>query len=88
MAKILVEDKFRKNPLSVIEGGQEVTVVWQDGTEHVYDKVKSPSAYVSRISKKASSHGLMMEVRVNNGIVWRRDDKSVTTQAWLDFLAK
>lgn len=87
MSTIFVKDQYRKNPLSLVEGGQHVTVVYEDGNRHVYDKVKNPKAYVTRISKRASKHGEILEVLVESQIVWSRREASSVTQEWLDFLA-
>lgn len=44
-----VDDKFRTNPLSHQPGGHTVHVVFEDGFEQVYDKVKHPNAFVKKI---------------------------------------
>lgn len=84
---IKVADEFRKNPMSLIDGGYDVTIVWEDGTKYTYDKVKKPSNYVSHIAKKVSKHGLMVEVLVDGSIVWKRGSSSETSSSWKDFLA-
>ena len=48
-----VKDKYRKNPLSLQPGGHTVHVVFEDGFEQVYDKVKYPKSYISRISAES-----------------------------------
>lgn len=80
-----VGDDFRKNPLSLTPGGHDVVVVWQDGASYLYDNVKAPKKYVSSISKKPSKHGRMVEVRVDNAIVWKRNDAQLTISDWADF---
>jgi hypothetical protein len=85
MKTLRIGERYRKNPLSLQPGGYEVTVVWQDGTEYVYDNVKMPKKYVSHIAKKTSKHGQMTEVRVDNTLVWKREDPSSTNQEWRNF---
>jgi hypothetical protein len=47
---IYVKDKYRKNPLSFEPGGHNVTIVYSNGFSQTYDKVKSPKAFISKIS--------------------------------------
>jgi hypothetical protein len=46
-----VSDERRKNPLSKIPGGSVVSITWKDGRVSVYDKVKSPEKYISRLNR-------------------------------------
>jgi hypothetical protein len=46
---IYVKDEYRTNPLSLIPGGHEVTITYEDGFSQTYDKVKSPKAFVSKL---------------------------------------
>jgi len=50
MKNIIVQDKYRKNPLSLKPGGHDITVVYADGFSETYDKVKYPKAFISKIS--------------------------------------
>jgi len=45
-----VQDKYRTNPLSHQPGGHTVHVVFEDGFEQTYDKVKHPQAFIKHIS--------------------------------------
>lgn len=44
-----VKDIYRKNPLSLQPGGHEVTVVYENGFQRVYDKVKYPEAFIKYV---------------------------------------
>jgi hypothetical protein len=44
-----VSDKYRTNPLSLQPGGHTIHVVFEDGFEQTYDKVKYPKAFVKKI---------------------------------------
>jgi len=48
-----VKDKYRLNPLSLQPGGHTVHVVFEDGFEQIYDKVKYPKPYIKKISKES-----------------------------------
>jgi hypothetical protein len=87
MGTLRVSEQWRTNPLSLKPGGHNVTVLWEDGKSFVYDKVKIPKNYVSHIAKKTSKHGNMLEVWVDDQLVWKREDRASTDQAWLDFLS-
>jgi hypothetical protein len=47
---LIIQDKYRKNPLSLEPGGHDVTVLYADGFSQTYDKVKSPKAFIAKIS--------------------------------------
>lgn len=65
---IIVEDKFRKNDLSLQPGGSTVKVVYSDGPSKVYDKVKSVERYTASLKKKAN----VVEIYVNDSLYWKR----------------
>lgn len=46
---MIVKDKYRTNPLSFQPGGHKVHVIFEDGFEQIYDKVKYPKAFVKKI---------------------------------------
>lgn len=63
MAKqIQVSDAYRTNRLSLEPGGDEVTVVFSNGTRLVYDKIKDPQRYVLNIHRQGKD---IAEVYVN-----------------------
>jgi hypothetical protein len=51
---IKVTDNFRTNPESHIPGGSVVETFNTEGLRLVYDKIKNPSAYISKITKDLS----------------------------------
>ena len=80
MKNIEVKDEFRKNPLSFIEGGSEVTVYVNEGGPKgeyslTYTKIKKPSAYIARLKFVES----IVRIEVNGNKVW---DKSHLTKYW------
>lgn len=64
-----VGDDFRTNPLSLKPGGYEVTVIYQNGKSFTYDKVKTPSNYITRISSN-SKYGQIVEILIDGNSVW------------------
>jgi hypothetical protein len=48
---LVVGDKYRTNPLSLVPGGSSVMVEFKDGTVLVYDNIKSPYAYINTLMK-------------------------------------
>lgn len=69
MAKIKVTDEHRKNGLSLTPGGSTVSVRTIKGHEYVYDKIKNPKAYVTRLSGDAS----ILEIYVDGEKVWSKN---------------
>lgn len=69
MKPLKVSDEFRTNPLSLKPGGSRVNVVYSDGMDLTYDKVKSPTAYIRTISDR-DPHRSIVLVKVNGRIVW------------------
>lgn len=43
-----VGDDWRKNTKSLIPGGSEVTVMYNNQDCRVYDKIKNPKAYIDK----------------------------------------
>lgn len=69
MAKtFVVSDQFRTNELSLKPGGSSVTVIYSDGTQKIYTKVKNPDAYIKSISRDLS----IVKVLVDGNIYWTR----------------
>lgn len=44
-----VGDQFRKNPLSHRPGGSVIELIFKEGYSRIYDKIKSPSAYIAKL---------------------------------------
>ena len=76
---IRVKDQHRTNPLSLKPGGQEVTIIYENGQSFIYDKVKNPGLYVKRISKTGAEHGRMIEILVDVTSVW---NSRLNTDPW------
>lgn len=70
MSTVHVEDEFRTNPLSLQPGGHQVTVFYNNDTNFVYDKVKTPSAYIRNIYQKEKSNRTMTRILVDGAQVW------------------
>lgn len=67
MAKqMIVEDRYRKNSLSLKPGGSVVTIEYTDGSKVSYDKVKNPTAYINLITKGKSITQILVD-----GEVWK-----------------
>ena len=49
MKPLKVIDSQRNNPLSLQAGGSEIRVLYKDGKNLVYDKVKKPQAYINSV---------------------------------------
>lgn len=64
----VVADQFRTNDLSLKPGGSSVSVIYQDGSQKIYTKVKNPKAYVQAITKDLS----IVKVLVDGNIYWTR----------------
>jgi hypothetical protein len=63
---MIVKDKYRLNPLSLQPGGHKVHVVFEDGFELVYDKVKYPGAYIRKVSKESKRKFPIAKVYVDD----------------------
>lgn len=72
MSEVKVTDNYRTNPLSLKPGGSTVKVIHKKGKAFVYDKVKSPGAYIKRINtdSKIEEHGAIVEILINDISVW------------------
>jgi hypothetical protein len=66
---IKVKDEYRKNELSFIPGGSEVTAILRDGTRLTYDKIKSVTKYCDRLKEDR----LVIELHVNGEVYWNRN---------------
>lgn len=62
---IYVKDKFRKNPLSLEPGGHEVTLIYADGFSQTYDKVKSPKAFIAKVSDNPKRQFKIVSITVD-----------------------
>lgn len=72
MSEIKVTDNYRTNPLSLKPGGSTIKAIHEKGKVFVYDKVKSPGAYIKRINtdSKIEEHGAIVEILINDISVW------------------
>ena len=75
MQPLKVSDEFRTNPLSLKPGGSKVNVLYSDGMELIYDKVKSPASYIRTISSKSPERRIT-SVKVNGKVVWTPETSS------------
>ena len=62
---IYVKDKYRKNPLSLEPGGHEVTLTYADGFAHTYNKVKSPKAFIAKVSDNPKRSHKIVSITVD-----------------------
>ena len=67
--ELKVGDKHRKNALSLVPGGSTVKTIDSEGLSLIYDKVKVPDAYVSRIIQDPS----IVRVYVDGELFWERE---------------
>lgn len=72
MSDLHVDDKYRKNSLSLEAGGSLVAITYENGKRFLYDKIKSPKKYIKMISTRDSSNGLMTLIEVDGKRVWDR----------------
>lgn len=70
MSTIHVSDAHRINELSLLPGGDEVTVVYEKGNSRVYDKIKSPRRYVNALLSRRNNG--ITQVKVNGAVVWNK----------------
>ena len=63
--RIYVKDKYRKNPLSLEPGGHEVTVIYSNGFSQTYDKVKSPKAFIAKVSDDPKRNHKIVSITVD-----------------------
>lgn len=82
MKTLKVADSYRTNPLSKVPGGFEVTILYEDGSSFVYDKVKKPGLYVQslEVNGKNKNHGPIVQVWVDGAKVW--DKENAKGNAW------
>lgn len=65
---IIVHERFRTNELSLRPGGYNVTVIYSNGTQRVYNNVKNPKAYINSIAKDET----ILKTLVDDEIYWTR----------------
>lgn len=61
-----VKDEYRTNKLSLRPGGSLVRVIYKNGSDLEYDKIKFPKAYVSRLEGKEE----IVRIFVDEELVW------------------
>jgi hypothetical protein len=66
--QINVGDVYRTNPDSLIPGGSVVETHSVEGLVLVYDKIKKPNAYISKITKDGS----IQRVFVDGELRWEK----------------
>jgi len=67
-----VGDEYRKNPLSLEEGGDEVKVIYQKG-ERIYDRVKDVKAFsdkVVRNSRNLEEGHRLLKIECKGKTLW------------------
>jgi hypothetical protein len=57
MKKFYVKEEYRTNQLSKEPGGYEVTVTYTNGFSKVFDRVKYPKKFISRIDEDSRGSG-------------------------------
>ena len=66
MKEIKVQDEFRTNPLSHQPGGSVVKLFCQDGMVYIYDNIKSPTNFISKVEFKDK----IVRIDVDGKQVW------------------
>lgn len=66
--QIKVDDSFRTNELSFQPGGSDVRVVYSDGPDRIYDKIKHVDRYTTNLKRKVN----VTEIYVNGSLYWKR----------------
>lgn len=66
---IKVNDSYRTNPQSLEPGGSVVETFSNEGLRLVYDKIKNPNAYISKITRDGS----IQKVLVDGELRWERE---------------
>ena len=44
-----MRNRYEKSPLSLIEGGSRIRIIFRNGIEKQYDNIKDVSAYVAKV---------------------------------------
>lgn len=70
MSILRVGDEHRINELSLLPGGDEVTVTYGSGESRVYDKVKNPRRYIDALLARRNNG--IAQIKVNGETVWNR----------------
>jgi|688.fasta_scaffold380130_3 hypothetical protein len=73
MKEIKVKEEFRTNPLSLQPGGSEVKLFCQDGVVFIYDNIKSPTNYISKVKFKDE----IVRIDVDGKQVWTSSEPGV-----------
>ena len=73
MIEIKVQDEFRTNPLSRQPGGSVVKLFCQDGMVYIYDNIKSPTNYISKVEFKDK----IVQIEVDGKQVWASSEPGV-----------
>lgn len=47
--QIFVGDAYRTNPLSQVDGGVTIEIIFTNGTSKIYDKIKSVKKYIKSL---------------------------------------
>jgi hypothetical protein len=66
----MTDKKYTTNPLSVIPGGQRVTIEYRSGKVWSNDRVKYPSRFVKKILSEVDT-GLIERILLDGEIYWR-----------------
>lgn len=65
-----VNEEYRTNELSLIPGGDSLTIHHKDGKKLTYDKIKNIQAY----AKKAMQDPTVTQIWQENNLVWKRKE--------------
>lgn len=61
-----VEEKYRKNQLSKIPGGNIIKVVPEKGSSKFYNNIKFPNSYISKLKKDNT----IIQIWLNDELVY------------------
>jgi hypothetical protein len=73
MKEIKVQDEYRTNPLSHQPGGSVVKLFCHDGMVYVYDNIKSPQNYISKVEFKDN----IIRIDIDGKQVWASSEPGV-----------
>jgi hypothetical protein len=66
----MIDKKYTTNPLSVIPGGQRVTIEYTSGKVWSNDRVKYPSNFVKKILSEVDT-SLIERILLDGEVYWR-----------------
>lgn len=66
-----MRNRYEKNYLSLIEGGDTIKITFKDGRSRTYDNIKSVNAYVAKVLKESEHKIEKIEI-----------EKEVVTKEW------